>query len=259
MWSERDGPVPDASRACAAPARRAEARAAAAPRRVPALAVALALVVALWCGAGARAESVALVIGMAKYRHIAPLDNTVHDAALIADTLRGIGFRVRLVEDAGYADLRADLDRFAFEAETADLALIYFAGHGVEVEGRNFLVPADAKVRSNRDVQRQSVSLDDLLGSVDRARVMRIVILDSCRDNPFGDALDAERPAPGAAQDASVPPGPGAGAARAAGRGGWPRPRPAAARWWPSPPGTVRSRSTGRGPTAPSRWRSRPR
>ncbi len=138
----------------------------------------------------ALANRVALVIGIAKYAHIESLDNTANDARLIADTLRGIGFDVTLAVDAGYAELAQTMDSFAFEAETAELALIYFAGHGIEVQGENFLVPADADVRSNRDVQRQSVSLDNLLATVDRARVMRIVILDSCRNNPFGDRID---------------------------------------------------------------------
>lgn len=136
------------------------------------------------------ADRVALVIGMSRYTHIETLDNTVNDARLIAETLEGIGFDVALVTDAGYQDLRGAMDSFAFRAETADLALIYFAGHGVEVQGENYLIPIDAQVASNRDIQRASVSLDDFLATVDKARVMRIVILDSCRNNPFGDALD---------------------------------------------------------------------
>lgn len=155
----------------------------------------LVLLIGLPAQAG---ERVALVIGIAAYQNVEPLDNTVNDAKLIADTLTGIGFDVTLVTDAGYQDLRAAMDSFAFKSETADLALIYYAGHGVEVQGENYLIPADANVGSNRDVQRQSVSLDDMLATVDKARVMRIVILDSCRNNPFGDALDqtAEAPQP---------------------------------------------------------------
>lgn len=138
----------------------------------------------------AAAERVALVFGMATYAHVEPLDNTVNDARLIGDALAGIGFEVTLVTDAGYQEVRQALDSFAFRSETADLALIYFAGHGVELQGENFLIPVDADVRSISDVARQSVSLTDFLTAVDRARVMRIVILDSCRNNPFEDRLD---------------------------------------------------------------------
>jgi uncharacterized protein len=135
------------------------------------------------------ADRVALVVGMAEYRGIAPLKNTVNDARAISETLAAIGFDVTTLLDVPHAELRGALDDFAFRAETADLALIYFAGHGVEVQGENFLVPVDAAVQSNRDIQRQSVSLREMLLAVDKARKMRIVILDSCRDNPFGDAL----------------------------------------------------------------------
>ncbi|MEX5729132.1 TPR repeat protein [Rhodovulum iodosum] len=147
-------------------------------------------------GAAAAAERVALVIGIAAYQTIPPLKNTVNDAAAIARTLRGIGFDVTTMLDTSEADLRAALADFAFEAETADLALIYFAGHGVEVQGENFLIPADAEIRSNRDIQGQALSLGDLLRAVDRARQMRIVILDSCRDNPFGDRIEMRAEAP---------------------------------------------------------------
>lgn len=153
--------------------------------------------------ARAGSDRVALVIGMAHYEHITALDNTANDARLIADTLQGIGFDVTTLIDSRYADLRKALDDFAFRSETADLALIYFAGHGVEVAGENFLVPVDANVRSNKDVQRQSVSLKDFEATVDRARKMRIVILDSCRNNPFGDMIDFSDPA-AVAQEAAT-------------------------------------------------------
>lgn len=135
------------------------------------------------------AERVALVIGISAYEAIPPLKNTVNDARAIARTLERIGFEVSQLTDPDRATIQKELDRFSFRAETADLALIYFAGHGVEVQGENFLIAADARVASNQDIQNQSVSLKDFLNTVDRARKMRIVILDSCRDNPFGDSL----------------------------------------------------------------------
>lgn len=140
--------------------------------------------------AAAASDRVALVIGMADYATVPDLENTLNDARGIADTLADVGFDVTRVMDGSGAELRDTLDTFAFRAETADLALIYYAGHGVEVEGRNFLIPVDARVENNADIQRQGVSLDQLLAVVDGARTMRIVILDSCRDNPFGGRLD---------------------------------------------------------------------
>lgn len=135
-------------------------------------------------------DRVALVIGMSDYQTVVKLDNTLNDARDISDTLEGIGFKVTTAFESSAAELRTLVDEFTFRAETADLALIYYAGHGVEVQGENFLIPVDADVKSNQDVQRQGISLKQLLASVEHARKMRIVILDSCRDNPFGDALD---------------------------------------------------------------------
>jgi len=135
-------------------------------------------------------KRVALVIGISEYTSIVKLDNTVNDAKGISKTLEGIGFNVTTLINGTSEEMRNVVDDFAFRAETSDLALIYFAGHGVEVQGENFLIPADAAVTSNKDIQRQAVSLKQLLASVEGARKMRIVILDSCRDNPFGDALD---------------------------------------------------------------------
>ncbi len=147
------------------------------------------LALALFATPLAAADRIALVIGNGHYEHVTPLDNTINDAEAIADTLTAIGFDVTRITDARQADFATALNDFAFRVETADLALIYYAGHGVEVQGKNFLIPVDANVGSNRDIQRQSISLQDLLAVVDHARKMRIVILDSCREEPFGDLL----------------------------------------------------------------------
>ena len=151
-----------------------------------------ALTVLMICSTAAMGatDRVALVLGMGAYQSIEPLDNTRNDARSIANALEKIGFDVTLSLDATSTDLYQLLDDFSFRSETADLALIYFAGHGVEVQGENFLIPVDANVQSNLDIQRQSVSLKQLLSAVERARKMRIVILDSCRNNPLGDNID---------------------------------------------------------------------
>ena len=115
-------------------------------------------------------ERIALVVGMSNYSTVVKLDNTIHDAVGISETLGNIGFEVFTVLDKTGQQLRDAIDDFAFRSETADLALIYFAGHGVEVQGENFLIPIDADVRSNKDIQRQGVSLEELLAAVNRAR-----------------------------------------------------------------------------------------
>jgi len=104
-------------------------------------------------------KRVALVMGISDYTTIVSLDNTVNDAKGISKTLEGIGFQVTTLINGTSEEMRNVVDDFAFRAETSDLALIYFAGHGVEVQGENFLIPADAAVTSNRDIQRQGVSL----------------------------------------------------------------------------------------------------
>ncbi|WP_072776761.1 caspase family protein [Marivita hallyeonensis] len=145
-------------------------------------------------------DRVALVVGMAEYRTITPLENTRNDAEDLAEVLTEIGFDVTLGIDLTEAELRNTMNDFAFRSETADLALIYFAGHGIEVQGENFLIPIDATPLTNLDVQRQSVSLKEMLDVVEKARVMRIVILDSCRDNPLGGSIDTDAVATAVAQ-----------------------------------------------------------
>ncbi|MCK7615854.1 caspase family protein [Roseibium sediminicola] len=132
-------------------------------------------------------KRLALVVGIAGYDNAPDLANTTNDGKLISDTLNALNFRVSEHFDIGLEEFRNLLKQFAFDAETADVALVYFAGHGIEVGGRNFLVPADAKAGSRQQVADTSVSLDDILAAVDKARQLRIVILDSCRNDPFAD------------------------------------------------------------------------
>lgn len=144
----------------------------------------------------AASTRMALVIGMGDYQNITPLDNTRNDARAVGDTLERIGFDVTRVEDAGQDSIRAALDQFAFDSQVADVALIYFAGHGVELDGVNYLVPVDVQPTSVDSIKDQSVTLKRMLDTVDDARKIRIVILDACRDNPFtGDLSQSAAPA----------------------------------------------------------------
>ena len=133
----------------------------------------------------AQEKRVALVIGIADYQTVPKLKNTLNDSELVAATLNSLEFKVTRLTNASLGELRAAIARFSFEAETADVALVYFAGHGVEFGGKNLLLPADISAQSRTDIASQSVSLDEILVSVDKARQLRIVILDSCRDDPF--------------------------------------------------------------------------
>lgn len=137
----------------------------------------------------ALAAKIAMVIGMGAYQHVPGLKNTLNDAKGVGAHLEQVGFAVTYALDTPQAKLLDMLETFSFQAETAEVALIYYAGHGVESAGENFLIPVDAQVTSISDVARVSVSLQQLLASVDRARKMRIVILDACRNNPFGETL----------------------------------------------------------------------
>jgi tetratricopeptide (TPR) repeat protein len=128
----------------------------------------------------------ALVIGNSAYQNVANLRNAEGDARAIAEKFRDLGFRsVRLVNNMKREQLITILDRFASEAAGADWAVVYFAGHGMEIGGSNWLMPVDASIKGGVDLQNQAVSLDQVVASVAKAKKLRLVILDACRDNPF--------------------------------------------------------------------------
>ncbi|WP_258162251.1 caspase family protein [Rhizobium sp. TH2] len=133
------------------------------------------------------ANRVALVIGMSKYQSIPQLANATNDATVIAEKLKGLGFEVDMAIDQPLADLVSTMNSFSFKSETSDIALVYYAGHGVELNGQNFLIPVDVKIAKPSDIGAQAITLKHLLASVEHARKLRIVILDSCRNNPFAD------------------------------------------------------------------------
>lgn len=128
----------------------------------------------------------ALVIGNSNYRHAPALPNPINDATAIADLLRHAGFdQVALRHDLGIAGARNAVRELAEVARTADTVVVFFAGHGIEVDGVNYLIPTDARLASDFDVEDEAISLDRILRSIEPARKLRLVILDACRDNPF--------------------------------------------------------------------------
>ncbi|MEQ1774349.1 MAG: caspase family protein [Burkholderiales bacterium] len=136
----------------------------------------------------------ALVIGNARYLN-APLDNPVNDAKAIAAQLKATGFDVALQLDAGREALARAIDDYVARlASRKAVGLFYFAGHGVQLAWRNYLIPVDAVIQSQNDIAPRSVELNTLLqGLAKAANPMNVVILDACRDNPFGTAAPLEQ------------------------------------------------------------------
>jgi uncharacterized caspase-like protein len=131
-------------------------------------------------------KRIALVIGNSAYEKVARLPNPANDASLIADTFRSAGFdSVDLRRDLKVGAMRRALREFIDKARDADVAVIYYAGHGIEVDGTNYLVPVDAVLEHDVDIYDEALSLDRVMVSVEPARQLRLVILDACRDNPF--------------------------------------------------------------------------
>jgi len=129
---------------------------------------------------------VALVIGNSAYQAVSGLANTTNDARAIAEVLKADGFTsVRIILDMNRASMIASLNDFQREADTSDWAVVYYAGHGLEVSGTNYLVPIDARLGDDRDIPDEAVSVDRILSAVENAKKLRLVMLDACRDNPF--------------------------------------------------------------------------
>ena len=131
-------------------------------------------------------KRVALVLGNSAYQNVAQLANPVNDSARIAATLKEAGFDVvDSRHDLPAAETRRALRDFADRARDADIAVVYYAGHGIEVDGGNYLIPVDARLERDTDVYDEGLSLDRVLIAIEPAKKLRLVILDACRDNPF--------------------------------------------------------------------------
>ena len=133
---------------------------------------------------------VALVIGMSKYQSVPPLDNPENDAKGVAESLKEIGFNsVTLLLDANRSQLTKALRDFQELADKADWAVVFYAGHGIEVNGQNYLIPVDAQLATDRDADDEAVPLAKIMDRIHKARKLQVVILDACRNNPFQVAM----------------------------------------------------------------------
>lgn len=147
-------------------------------------AVALVLLLSASTLAAAEGRRVALIVGMGEYQHLSGLTNPVPDAKAVAAELRDHGFEISEHYNLTRADLLDALEAFKRQAAGADVALIYYAGHGMEVEGKNVIAPTDMEIECANKTALRSVELDQLFAAASAAP-QQIVLLDACRNNPF--------------------------------------------------------------------------
>jgi uncharacterized caspase-like protein len=144
---------------------------------------------ALWWAlspAMAQDRRVALVIGNAAYKSVTTLQNPVNDSRAIAKSLRSLGFEVVERENVGREGFASAVREYGDKLRGASVGLFYFAGHGLQVKGRNYLVPVDADIAREDEVQYRSFDVNEVLDKMDSARTaVNIVVLDACRNNPF--------------------------------------------------------------------------
>lgn len=155
----------------------------------------VAVLVVLLAGS-AVAENLALVVGNSHYKNITPLRNPINDATAVADRLTRAGYQVDLELDADLDTLEAAIVRLgnALAARPEAVGFFYYAGHGVQASGENYLIPIEAKIASESFLRSKSVSVDALLDTLGHAHnTLNILVLDACRDNPFSWSRSAAR------------------------------------------------------------------
>jgi uncharacterized caspase-like protein len=154
-----------------------------------------AIVLAFWAallfnGPALAEKRVALVIGNSSYQKVAKLSNPANDAAAVATMFKSAGFdTVESKVNLTVSELRKSLRDFGNTSRDADVAVVYYAGHGIELDGTNYLIPVDATLETDADLLDETVSLDRVLFAVEPAKQLRLVILDACRDNPFAKTM----------------------------------------------------------------------
>jgi regulation of enolase protein 1 (concanavalin A-like superfamily) len=135
--------------------------------------------------AAPQGRRVALVIGIGAYKAVPELPNPPRDATDVAAELSSIGFDVTHVDNLDALAMRKALRDFEQKADGASIAIVYYAGHGMEVNGVNYLIPVDAQLVRDTDIEDEAISLNRVLSAVSGARDLRLVLLDACRNNPF--------------------------------------------------------------------------
>ena len=132
---------------------------------------------------------VALVIGNSAYKNTVPLPNPRNDAQAIGAALRRVGFNVDVRVDVDKRGFDDALRRFGDRLEGATAAVFFYAGHGLQVDGRNYLLPVDARLEKARDLTYETVDVSTVLREMEATRRVNLVFLDACRDNPLSRSL----------------------------------------------------------------------
>ncbi|GAA6159871.1 hypothetical protein NBRC116589_20450 [Ruegeria sp. HU-ET01832] len=130
-------------------------------------------------------KRVALIIGNSDYVSVSPLDNPINDASDLAIALEGLGFEVFLGTDLTRDEMLSLAESYGTTAADSDVSLLFYAGHGFQVNGRNYLVPVDAQITKPEDIPEQTVQMEEFVNRMERSDGIRLVFLDACRDNPF--------------------------------------------------------------------------
>jgi Caspase domain len=139
-------------------------------------------------------KRVALVIGNSRYQTVPQLPNPARDASAVAQMFKDAGFdSVDLKLDVGNLEFKRAIRKFEEAADQADIAVVYYAGHGLEIGATNYLIPTDARLASDRDADDEAIPLERMVSSADGAKRLRLIILDACRDNPFVGTMRRER------------------------------------------------------------------
>jgi hypothetical protein len=136
-------------------------------------------------------KRVALVVGNSDYKDPSlTLGNPKNDANAVADVLRSLDFEVQLVTNVGKRDMDGVMERFARLSVTADTALFFYAGHAIQYQGKNYLMPVDAQLEDEISIRYNLIAVDDVRATLDRASGVKIMVLDACRNNPIADRLN---------------------------------------------------------------------
>jgi uncharacterized caspase-like protein len=140
------------------------------------------------------AERIALIFGNGDYQNTPRLPNPVSDATDVAAAFGRLGFSVLLIKNGTFDAMRRALLDFAQQTPTADIAVVYFAGHGMEIRDENWLIPVDAELRMDFSAGQEAVSLGSVIPIASKARTLGLIILDACRDNPFSKQIQMSQP-----------------------------------------------------------------